>query len=86
MRPGAPRRDLQRVLYELLESEISAGLQTFPFNSFRVWIGDDLNGVAAEATLEGEDVWEDAGAIAHWLHETALKLYPSSDYARAYRL
>ena len=82
---GAPRRDLQRVLCDLLESEISAGLQTFPFDTFRVWIGDDLNGVAAEARFEDEKIWKDAGAIAHWLHEAALSLYPESDYARRWR-
>jgi hypothetical protein len=31
---GAPRRSLQRVLCELLDSEINAGLQTFAFGSF----------------------------------------------------
>jgi hypothetical protein len=33
---GVPRRKLQRVLCELLESEINAGLQTFAFDTFRV--------------------------------------------------
>jgi hypothetical protein len=32
---GAPRRSLQQVLCELLESEINAGLQIFAFDSFR---------------------------------------------------
>jgi hypothetical protein len=27
-----------------------------------VWIGDDLNGVAAEARFEDEKIWKDAGA------------------------
>jgi hypothetical protein len=38
---GAPHRSLQRVLCELLESEINAGLQTFAFDIVRVWIGDN---------------------------------------------
>ena len=71
-----PGLDLQRVLCDLLESEISAGVQTLPFDTFRVWIGDDLNGVAAEARFEDEKIWKDAGAIAHWLQ---------SDYARRWR-
>ena len=28
----------------LLDGEINAGLQTFAFDDFRVWIGDELNG------------------------------------------
>ncbi|HLG47779.1 MAG TPA: hypothetical protein VKY24_16170 [Reyranella sp.] len=83
--PSAPRRDLQRVLCELLDSEISAGLQTFPFCSFHVWIGDDVNGIEAVGTFEDESIWKDSGAIAHWLHETAIRLYPDSAYANAHR-
>lgn len=71
---GAPRRDLQRVRCELLESEISAGLKTFPFCSFHVWIGDDLNGMGAVVSFDDESVWKDSGALAHWLHETAIRL------------
>ena len=80
---GVPRRSLQRVLCELLDSEISAGLQTFPFDSFRVWIGDELNGILAEGALDDRDAaWGDDRAIAHWLHETAIRLYPDSDYGK----
>ena len=83
---GAPRLSLQRVLCDLLESEVSAGLQTFPFDSFRIWIGDELNGIRAEGALDDSDAaWEDDSAIAHWLHETAIRLYPDSDYARRRR-
>lgn len=37
------------MLCKLLDSEINAGLQTFAFNIFRVWIGDEMNGRAAMA-------------------------------------
>ena len=80
---GAPRRSLQRVLCELLESEINAGLQTFAFGFMRVWIGDELNGFDAVAEIKPEEpAWSDNAAIAHWLHETAIRLYPESEYAR----
>jgi len=83
---GLPRRSLQRVLCELLESEINAGLQTFAFDIVRVWIGDELNGFAATAGITRKDAaWSDDAAVAHWLHETAIRLYPESDYARAHR-
>ena len=48
---GVPRRSLQRVLCKLLESEINAGLQTFAFDIVRVSIGDELNGIEAQAEL-----------------------------------
>jgi hypothetical protein len=83
---GAPRRNLQQVFCELLESEINAGLQTFAFGIVRVWIGDELNGIDAQAELTPRNpAWGDDEAIAHWLHEAALRLYPGSDYAREYR-
>jgi hypothetical protein len=83
---GAPWRSLQRVLRELLDSDINAGLQTFAFDSFRVWIGDELNGFAAAAEITPKDAaWPDNSAVAHWLHETAIRLYPESDYAKAHR-
>jgi hypothetical protein len=52
----------------------------------RVWIGDELNGLDAEAALARKDAaWTDDASLAHWLHETALRLYPDSDYARRHR-
>ena len=83
---GLPRRSLQRVLCGLLDREINAGLQTFAFDDFRVWIGDELNGYAATARITPDDpVWSDDTAIAHWLHDTAIRLYPESDYAKVHR-
>ena len=74
------------MLRELLDSEINAGLQTFAFGSFRVWLGDELNGFAAAAEITPKDpAWSDNSAVAHWLHETAIRLYPESDYAKAHR-
>ena len=79
----APARNLQQVICELHQSEINAGLQTFWDCGFRVWIGDELNGRAAEAEMGPRDAaWGDDAAIAHWLHETAIRLYPDSDYER----
>lgn len=59
----------------LLASEISAGLQTFAFDSFRAWVGDELNGFDARAEIRpGDPAWSDDVAIAHWLHQTAISL------------
>jgi hypothetical protein len=36
--------DLERVLQQLHDSEINAGMQTFYDAGRRVWIGDEANG------------------------------------------
>jgi hypothetical protein len=83
---GAGRR-LQQVLREMHDGEINAGLQTFAWGGVRVWIGDELNGRAAEGTLTPQESPSgDDDAIAHWLHETAVRLYPNSEYAWQHRL
>jgi hypothetical protein len=80
---GAPLRSLQRVLCDLLDSEINAGLRTFGCAFLLVWIGDELNNFDAEAILVDKDAaWADDSAIANWLHETAIRLYSKSEYAR----
>jgi hypothetical protein len=43
--------DLERVLQQLHDSEINAGLQTFFDTGMRVWIGDAINGIQAETTI-----------------------------------
>jgi hypothetical protein len=86
MSQGAPRRSLQKVLADLLKGEINAGMQAFAYDDFRVWIGDELNGFAARGELRpSSPAWSEDGAIAHWLHETAIRFYPESDYAKKHR-
>lgn len=83
---GPVGRSLQQVLRELHDSEINVGLQSFAWCGLRVWIGDQLNGLEAEATLEPKDAtWADDDAVARWLHETALRLFPESDHARRWQ-
>jgi hypothetical protein len=36
---------LERVLQQLHDSEINAGVQTFFDAGMRVWIGDEMNGI-----------------------------------------
>jgi hypothetical protein len=39
---------LERILQQLHDSEINAGVQTFYDAGMRVWIGDGMNGIRAE--------------------------------------
>jgi hypothetical protein len=77
--------DLERVLQQLHDSEINAGVQTFYYDGMRVWIGDELSGTRAETTIDRTAAiprkWPEGTTAASWLHETALRLYPDSKYA-----
>ena len=77
---------LERVLQQLHDSEINAGVQTFFDAGMRVWIGDELSGIKAETTINRTAAarlkWPDGLTAAAWLHETALRLYPDSKYAK----
>jgi hypothetical protein len=52
----------------------------------RVWIGDEANGIQAETTINhtraARPKWPEGLTAASWLHETALRLYPDSRYAK----
>jgi hypothetical protein len=55
-------------------------------NSFRARIGDEMNGFEAAAEHRPKDpAWAHDAAVARWLHETAIRLYLESDYAKKHR-
>jgi hypothetical protein len=79
--------DVERILQQLHDSEINAGMQTFYDAGMRLWIGDEANGIQAETTINRTAAdrlkWPEGLTAASWLHETALRLYPDSKYAKA---
>lgn len=75
---------LTRVLRELHDSQIIAGLQTLSYGGVRLWLGDAMNATIAATTIErtgGKWVEEDG---ARWLHKTALRHFPDSKYAKSH--
>jgi hypothetical protein len=82
--------DLERILQQLHDSEINAGVQTFYDTGMRVWIGDEVNGIRAETlfdrmgSLPTARTWPERVTAASWLHETALRLFPDSLYAKSH--
>jgi hypothetical protein len=77
---------LARVLQQLHDSEINAGVQTFYDAGMKVWIGDEANVIQAETTINRTAAarlkWPEGFTAASWLHEAALRLYPDSKYAK----
>ena len=69
--------DLVEIMQALYRSEINCGVQSFWDGGFTVRLGDDLNGTTASENFEAGEL----GEAGEWLHEQALKHYPSSDYA-----
>src|SRR5580692_7435985 len=77
---------LEVVLKGLHASEIRCGIQTEPpAAGITAWI--DCGSRTEKATFYGtivgdRQVWPAADRIAAWLHETALRLFPDSPYAK----
>jgi len=77
---------LERVLQGLHESEIRCGIQNEPTaGGITAWIayGSRTEKATFYGTIVGDrQVWPAADRIAAWLHETALRLFPDSPYAK----
>jgi hypothetical protein len=71
--------DLENTLRRLHDSEINAGVQTFYDAGLRIWIGDEINGIQAETTINRAGAfaaprkWPEGVTAASWLHEVALR-------------
>ena len=80
--------DLERVLQGFHDSEIRCGIQNEPpAGGITAWI--DFGSRTEKATFYGTivgdpQVWPAAGRNAAWLHETALRLFADSPYAKAH--
>jgi hypothetical protein len=79
---------LERVLQQLHDREINAGVQTFYDAGMRVWIGDEANGIQAETTINRTRAarlkWPEGLTAASWLHEIAIRLFPDSKFAESH--
>ena len=76
--------NLERVMQQLHDSQINAGVETFYDAGMRVWLGDTINGIQAETSIKPTGhQWPAGVTAASWLHAEALRLYPQSNYAKA---
>jgi hypothetical protein len=91
-RSGRPF-SLECVLRDLHDGKINAGagisigIQTLYDMGMAVWIGDRLTGMKESTIItpngtRGVRRWPEEDAAARWLHETALRLFPDSPYAK----
>ena len=78
--PGTTKSDepnLGRTVAALHDSEINGEI-SWSRRRWRVKLGDPLNGFDAEAAVAGPD------EVIKWLHETAVSLFPDSEYAKRF--
>ena len=78
--------NLERVMQQLHDSEINAGVETFYAAGMRVWLGDTINGIQAETSIKptGQQ-WPADVTAASWLHAVALRLYPPEQLCQGVR-
>jgi hypothetical protein len=55
--------NLERVMQQLHDSEINAGVETFYDAGMRVWLGDTINGIQAETSIKPT-----GPTMARWRH------------------
>ena len=77
---GISPMKLITVMQHLYRSGINCGMKSFYDAGFKVWLGDEANGIKAEQEFSVDELDRAAGA---WLDEAARKHYPDSLYARA---
>jgi hypothetical protein len=79
---------LEVVLQGLHESEIRCGIHNEPpAGGITAWIGfgSQIEKAIFYSTIVGDrQVWPAADRIGAWLHETALRLFPDSPYAKSH--
>jgi len=77
---------LERVLQGLHDSEIGCGIQNEPpAGGITAWIGYGSRTEKATfyGTIVGDQrIWPAADRIVTWMHETVLRLFPDSPYAK----
>ena len=79
---------LETLLKGLHCSEIRYGIQNDPpAGGITAWIdfGSRTEKTTFYGTIVGDQqIWPAADRIAAWMHETALRLFPDSSYAKAH--
>lgn len=68
---------LTEVMKALYSSEINCGLSSFWDGGFKVWLGDETNGIKEYSNGYYPEEFDEA---AQWLHDAAVKHYPHSAY------
>jgi|SRR5580700_8288609 hypothetical protein len=78
------RLDLETVIRQLHSSNTRMGFQTYS-GGMLLWVSDRLHRVRAECLFDEASPLTPEDSAARWLHMTALRLFPDSNYARLAR-
>jgi hypothetical protein len=76
--------DLETVIRGLHRSEIRVGFQTFS-GGIVIWISDRSTRVRAERVFDDASPMTIADTAVEWMHSTALRKFPDSNYAIQHR-
>ena len=82
---GTKGLDLDTVIRGMHSSEIRVGIQTFS-GGIVIWICDRSNRVRAERVFDDTSPLTIDDTAVEWMHSTALRNFPDSNYAIQYRL
>jgi hypothetical protein len=82
---GMKGLDLDTVIRGLHSSEIRVGIQTFS-GGILIWISDRSTRVRAERVFDDVSPMTIDDTAVEWMHSTALRNFPDSNYAIQYRL
>jgi len=82
---GMKGLDLDTVIRGLHSSEIRVGMQTFS-GGIVIWISDRSSRVRAERVFDDASPMTIDDTAVEWMHSTALRKFPDSNYAIQYRL
>jgi hypothetical protein len=82
---GMKGLDLDTVIRRLHRSEIRVGIQTFS-GGILIWISDRSTRVRAERVFDDASPMTIDDTAVEWMHSTALRKFPDSNYAIQYGL
>ena len=82
---GMKGLDLDTVIRGLHSSEIRVGMQTFS-GGIVIWISDRSSRVRAERVFDDASPMTIDDTAVEWMHSTALRKFPDSNYPIQYRL
>ena len=72
--------ELESMIRGLHDSDVRVGFQTYA-GGIIVWVSDRVYRIREECVFDDANLAATTNSVAQWLHSTAMRLFPDSDYA-----